>query len=301
MLAVWLLWACQGTAGPDPDGQGDGGATETGTAPTGAGCPVSATDAQVGSIGEADLVETSGLVASRTRPGVLWAHNDSGGGSRLYALDQAGGAVARVEVEGASATDWEDLSTGPWQGGQGLFVGDIGDNAQARVEVVVWAMPEPVEGQGQVDATGLHLRYPDGAHDAEALIVDPISGDLLIVTKTMSATAAVYAARAPLASDVELTHVADLDLSAEQGVVFGVVTGGAAAPDGSCLYLRTYGDVLAWSRDPSQPVESAFTGAMSVLPSRAEDQGEAIAADEAGYWTLSEGAAAPLYRFTGSW
>ncbi|MCK6506030.1 hypothetical protein L6R53_22045 [Myxococcota bacterium] len=300
MLLLGLLLACGAPRDPDLP-TGDGGGSETGTPPTGRGCPVTATVAQVGTVGDAELVEASGLVVSRTRPGLLWSHNDSGGGTDLYALDATGAPAARVDVDEATATDWEDLATGPWQGGQGLFVGDIGDNAQARVEVVAWALPEPEEGQEDVDATGLRLRYPDGAHDAEALLVDPLSGDLLIVTKTLSTSAGVYLARAPLAAENDLVHVADLDLSADQGVVFGVVTGGATSPDGTCLYLRTYGDVLAWSRDPSRPVEEAFAGQMTVLPSRAEDQGEAIAADEDGYWTVSEGKGAPLYRFTGAW
>lgn len=303
LLAAVLL-ACGPPRGADPSGDGggdDGGAGETGTPATGRGCPATATAAQVGSLGDDELVEASGLVASPSRPGTLWSHNDSGGGALLYALDPTGAAVGRVEVDGATATDWEDLAAGPWQGGPGLFVGDIGDNAQARVEVIAWALAEPVKGQEQAQATALHLRYPDGAHDAEALLVDPLRGDLLIVTKSLSASAGVYLARAPLQPETDLVHVVDLDLSADQGVVFGVVTGGATSPDGSCLYLRTYGDVLAWSRDPSRPVEEAFAGPMTVLPSRAEDQGEAIAADEDGYWTVSEGQGAPLYRFTGTW
>src|ERR1700741_1476633 len=34
--------------------------------------------------------ESSGLIASRTNPGLYWTHNDSGDGPNLYALDEYG-------------------------------------------------------------------------------------------------------------------------------------------------------------------------------------------------------------------
>ena len=33
------------------------------------------------------------------------------------------------------------------------------------------------------EAEEFRLSYPDGPHDAEALLVDPVTGDLFIVTK----------------------------------------------------------------------------------------------------------------------
>jgi hypothetical protein len=34
-----------------------------------------------------ELAESSGVAVSRTQPGVLWSHNDSGDGPTLYAID----------------------------------------------------------------------------------------------------------------------------------------------------------------------------------------------------------------------
>lgn len=300
MIVAWLVLACaggtdpvpaDGSAGDDSGGGGDGGGG------TGAACVLDAVVEQTGSLADLELVEASGLVASRGRPGVLWSHNDSGGEARLFAFDQAGASLGRVAVEGVDFDDWEDLSVGPWEGSQGLFIGDIGDNGGTREDIVVWALPEPVQGQEQATATGLRLRYPDGAHDAEALLIDPLSGDLYVVSKQLTATSTVYRAPAPLAAEADLEAVATLDLSADQGVVLGVVTGGAVSPDGRCVYLRTYADVLAWERDPAGPLEAAFAGPLSVLTSTGEPQGEAIAADEHGYWTLSEGQGAAIHRF----
>src|SRR2546429_179177 len=44
-------------------------------------------------------------------------------------------------------------------------------------------------------AAELTFVYPDGPHDAEALLVDPVSGEIFIVTKALGGTAQVFRAR----------------------------------------------------------------------------------------------------------
>ena len=44
-----------------------------------------------------ELRESSGLAVSRTQPGVLWSHNDSGDGPNLYAIDMSGRLLARIQ------------------------------------------------------------------------------------------------------------------------------------------------------------------------------------------------------------
>ena len=83
-----------------------------------------------------------------------------------------------------------------------LYVGDIGDNASRRASIDVYRVPEPrVGAAASAPAARLRLRYPDGAHDAEALLVDPLRGDLVIVTKVLGAARA-YRASARLAGRV---------------------------------------------------------------------------------------------------
>ena len=62
---------------------------------------------QVGVVPD-ELRESSGLAISRTQPGVLWSHNDSGDGPNLYALDISGKLLGVFRVNGAMARDWED-------------------------------------------------------------------------------------------------------------------------------------------------------------------------------------------------
>ena len=67
-----------------------------------------------------------------------------------------------LTLAGADAVDWEDIAA---QDGV-LYVGDIGDNAARRPEIVVYRLSEP-GAAGDVEAERLVLHYADGPHDAE--------------------------------------------------------------------------------------------------------------------------------------
>ena len=96
-------------------------------------------------IKEKSISESSGLVASRSTPGVYWTHNDSGDGPFIYAFDTHGDSRGIFRVTGAQARDWEDIAAGP--GPQAnksyLYIGDIGDNNKTRDEVIVYRVAEP--------------------------------------------------------------------------------------------------------------------------------------------------------------
>ena len=80
------------------------------------------------------LNEISGMAPSLRHPGVLWLHNDSSGGPRLYAVDsRTCRTVATITVRGARARDWEGLASGRDNRGRPvLWIGDIGDNRGAN-------------------------------------------------------------------------------------------------------------------------------------------------------------------------
>jgi hypothetical protein len=87
--------------------------------------------------------ETSGLARSARSDSVLWTHNDSGGEASLAALDLAGRTLGVVGIPGARNRDWEALSAGPCAEGSCLFIGDIGDNLNARDPVTIYRITEP--------------------------------------------------------------------------------------------------------------------------------------------------------------
>ncbi len=282
-----------------------------------------ATDGQprAGIVQPPEVVEISGLAASRTYEGVLWAHNDSGDGARVIAFSADGKPRGVYEIAGAEATDWEDMAIGPGpQAGQDyLYLGDIGDNAAKRAEIVVYRTVEPdIDVTTGAEIQGVErivLHYPDAPHDAETLLVDPLSGDLLIVTKEIATgNSGVYrASGAALATgDVTLERVGGIEKArlTPRGVapedapplVRGVgylPTGGDVSRDGALIAIRTYGAVFMWARQEGTSLADALGGAPCEAPSAIEPQGEAIAfnAGTDGYFTVSEGVNPPLYRF----
>jgi hypothetical protein len=207
------------------------------------------------------ISESSGLVASRTTPGAYWTHNDSGDGPFIYAFDTRGDSFGTFRVSGAEARDWEDIAAGP--GPQPnrsyLYIGDIGDNDGVRPEVVVYRVPEPGLSPATRKLTknrpgftepaeAIRLKYPDGKHDAEALLVHPRTGNIYIVTKVVIANPTVYDAVAPFASAKKIP-MPRLGAAPGPTLFGGVITGGSISPDGRrvalCDYFQGYELVLA--------------------------------------------------------
>jgi hypothetical protein len=280
-----------------------------------AACAHTLVSSSPGTVASGALAETSGITASRRAAGVWWAHNDSGDTARVFAIGNDGRDLGEFALSGASAVDWEDIAVGPGPsaGVSYLYVGDIGDNAKARTSVQVYRAPEPLVNpaaapgapQTLTDVATLNLVYPDGAHDAEALLVEPAAGAVFVITKDLvGGVAQVYRAPAnrPAGSTTTLTKVATVSLGAGQGVTAADIT-----PAGDVVALRTYFSVVLYPRLSGQSVAQAFDQAScagsappfgSATPA-SEAQGEAIGFthDGRGYVTVSEGSHPALHQF----
>ena len=252
------------------------------------------------------LVEVSGLGFSRLRPDLLWAHNDSGDGANLYGSSvdvsaSAGGSgpAQLVTATEVFAIDWEDMAIIGTPGEPGtVYVGDIGDNRELRAFVFVYRFVEPevpadtAPGAVEVIVERFSLAYPEGPRDAEALLVDPLDGDLFIITKGGSAEPVVYRAAAADLTDggaVTMQAVAALD-------VRGQVTAADFSYSGDRVVVRTYEEVLVFPRI-DEGLGSTFGQAPCAFPGPDEPQGEAVAFDESnGIVMVSEGNAPAVYR-----
>jgi hypothetical protein len=224
----------------------------------------------------APAAEVSGLV--RSSAGGFWAHNDSGDAPRIFEFAHDGSVRREVAVGGAEHVDWEDIAIR----GRTLYIGDIGDNLAQRPEIAVYRM-----GENSTNATKLTLRYPDGPHDAEALLVDPRDGTIVIVTKDFGGTAGVYSGR-------RLRKAATLELGLGQAI-----TAGDASAD--TIVLRSYDRAYVWSRRAGESIARALKRRPCVAGANlaAEGQGEALALSRDGraFWTVAEGARPPLRRY----
>lgn len=199
LACVLSLFGCD--EGPLPNL--DGGHRRDGAEPANDGgseaCPLFAPGVDRGAVAEPALVETSGIVASRRSPGVLWAHNDSGDSPRIFALDTEGRALGTYAVQSAEALDWEDIAAGPGpeEGTGYLYIGDIGDNPETRASVAIYRVLEPAvdpaaPADGTLEAERMDVTYEDGASDSETLFFDPESGALFTVQKTGDRAARIY-------------------------------------------------------------------------------------------------------------
>jgi hypothetical protein len=262
-------------------------------------------------IKDKSISESSGLVASRTTPGAYWTHNDSGDGPFIYAFDTHGDSLGTFRVTGAQARDWEDIAAGP--GPQPnksyLYIGDTGDNDAVRPEVVVYRVLEPTlspatrkftkSRPGSTEpAEAIKLKYPDGKHDAEALLVHPRTGNIYIVTKVAIANPSVYEAVAPFTPGQSITmrRIGETHVPSLFG---GVITGGSISPDGRrialCDYFQGYELVLPAS---ASNFDDIWKQKMTGFDLGKRKQGESITyrLDGKALLATSEGKQSPLIQ-----
>ncbi len=270
------------------------------------------------------ITEASGLAASRLDDGIVWTHNDSGGPADVYAVDTGtGDTVVTVSLEGIEQIDWEDLAAGPGPDGKPwLFVADIGDNPSIRPFVHVIAFPEPdldgvqpgavlTRSPDQVEVYA--FVYEDGPRDAETLLVDPLTGALTIVTKTLPRTgtgrlpidpengfSGVYTASDPLLPVNVLIRQADLDLRkivTVPGDAALWATAGDIAPDGSRVVIRTLFEAFEFALVDGDVAAAVQTTPLNVsLPEVRQGESIAYTADSTSLLAGSEGTDSPLHR-----
>lgn len=274
--------------------------------------PSFADGVSAGTVTAPQIVEASGLAASRNNPDVLWTHNDSGDSARIFAISTQGQLLGTYNITQpggttfAPAVDFEDIAVGPGPKSElsYVYVGDIGDNPSQRANIVLYRIAEPVVYTRQASAPvtrnlnqgewqAITLLYPDGAHNAETLLADTATGDVLVGTKQGSVTRIYRAAAADLASSaaVTLTYVTQAPVH--------VSTAGDISPAGSEIIIRGYNNALLWTRGVGQTLAQALAGTAVDVPIVSEPQGEALAFDVigSGYFTLSESRNQPLYYF----
>ncbi|GAB2772570.1 hypothetical protein GCM10027020_27240 [Nocardioides salsibiostraticola] len=233
-------------------------------------------DRTVLTFADPEIVESSGLVV---RDGLVATVNDSGDVGRTFVVDLATGETVGGVTWG-EATDVEALAPTP---DGGLLVGDIGDNSRSRDSVELVRV-----GFARGEATGeearYRLTYPDGSNDAEALLVHPVTGEVLVATKGIF-SGELYAA--PKSLD-ELPE-GDAGVLTPVAQVGSVITDGAFFPDGEHLILRDYSSATVYTY-PGLAKVGTFD-----LPE--QEQGEGIAVNpEGGVFVSTEGQFTSMLR-----
>lgn len=268
------------------------------------------------------LVELSGVAASPSAPDLMWAHNDSGHPSLLFALGADGSARGRLQLP-FDAVDLEDIAVAscPDRSGPCLYLADTGNNGGDRDDQAIYVVAEPslppegvfAEGAGvarslRIDASS-RAGLPAGL-DVEALAVLPDGSALLLFEKVDADLARVFALRAPFTTEAVVTGGAQADAGAPSpsseamapppgrfeeigrvrtespaGVPYArMVTGAALHASGRSLALRTYSGVFELRVEQMQAWLSLGERAATTVTFGpfSEPQGEAIAYDASG-------------------
>jgi len=166
---------------------------------------------QVGTMRHFAITESSGLVASRTHPGIVWTHND-GGFQFLFAVNQSGNMIGAFQVPG-NLVDWEDIAI---DSGGNLYLADIGTNGMPRTHVAVHRVREPNPykryGNTRIRQSWL-LRFPGGPlRNCEAFFVHGGFGYLITKTPTRGAVNMLRFSLADRRSSIPLQLVARIPM-----------------------------------------------------------------------------------------
>ncbi|MBN8875969.1 MAG: hypothetical protein J0I32_00355 [Sphingobacteriales bacterium] len=232
------------------------------------------------------LDEASGIADSKSHPGYLWVEQDSGNPSQICLLSHTGEFYKKIKIKGATNRDWEDmaLANGPEKGRSYIYLADIGNNSVSASKYFIYRFPEPAANADTVYTFDkLVFKYPDGSHDAEAILVDNTTRDIYVITKR-DKPSGIYKIPYPQ-SATDVNSAVKVGSLSFQGVVSAAIS-----PDGKEILVKTYTGIYYWKRKAGQSIEQALQETPTQLPYQLEPQGEAICfkQDNSGFFTLSE-------------
>jgi hypothetical protein len=229
------------------------------------------------------LAELSGLAASSRHPGVLWTHNDSGNAFQVFAIDELGTVLATLTLTGVepkevSRMDLEDIAVGPCAPGEPrscIYLADTGDNFERRAQVRIFRFPEPEEvADATVPVETLPFTYPDKPHDAEALVLEPRTARLAVITKARDSLGEVFALEGLAPGTVaKATRLGELRAP---GNVDFRTTAADLHESGQRLVLRTYTRVWEVRRPGANGLEELVQGQVAEVPGPSQAQSEAV-------------------------
>lgn len=235
---------------------------------------------QIGlSVGNLDLARTeiSDLAApvKAANDAYIWAIED-GNLPRFAAVNKATAAMAgNWTLDAVVANDVEAMASAKVGANNWLWLGDVGDNANAAATIKIHRCSEPTITGSNGNLTGSEVitatcQYPAGnvpTHkDCECILADPATGDIYVITKRITPIK-IY--RLPfLASYVgtqDLEHLGNLTNNAALNTISttvsgnnGYVVGGTISPDGTEIFLKSYDAIYYWKRVGSETILQAL-------------------------------------------
>lgn len=236
-----------------------------------------------------EIDESSGLAPSRRFEGVWYTHNDSGDSARFFRFDEEGRDLGEVVLPGLRNRDWEDMASVVLDDQSYLYIAEFGDNASRYDTVSIIRFPEPdLDARTVVDYEVYTYTYPEGPRDAEALMVDPLTGDIWIATKEREdGVSRIYRLPRPERSGTFQAEKMGEFPVAEELLRRHLITAGDWSSDGRHVVLRSYSTIYEFTvpEDGRWWENLVWSG-----PAPAEIQGEAVAysPNNRALWTTTE-------------
>ena len=228
-----------------------------------------------------ELSEISGIAPSSFHPAMFWVHNDGGNEPYLYLIDTLGVIQSKVRITNAKNRDWEDLTIRQENGVSYLYIGDIGNNRKIRESIQIYRIREPQSIDKEIEAPAdiMNLSYANGPKDAETLMYDQQTNELIIVTKRELRT---YVYSFPFNDN-------SLSVAPSGRLNHLWITGGDISPEGDVL-LKNYGHVFYWpTRNQLSALERLTQTNSKHIRYHREPLGEAICWNPTGgFITISE-------------
>jgi hypothetical protein len=254
------------------------------------------TPIDIGLLENTEINEASGLIASVQNDGLLWTHNDSGDSNRIFLIDRNGQGNREFYLEGATNRDWEAISIATFTEGSFLYIADIGDNTAQYSECTIYKVQEPVVSSNTPKSNILKnvqkitFKYPDGARDAECLMIDQSTKDIYILSKRDNKQR-LY--RLPYPQSFNQTITAEFVQSVSFSTVFSsafYITDGSVSSDNQEIIIKNYFQVFHWRRQSNESIPDALKRPASLLPYKTEPQGEGLcfSKDLTSFYTISE-------------
>lgn len=260
-----------------------------------------------------ELDEASGLAASQTHRNVLWLIEDGGNPAQLHAINKRGTRLASFAIEGVANTDWEDLAAFELDGKRYLLIADTGDNGGLRRTLLLHAILEPKQlkdGGTLRPAWSIAFRWPDGARDCEAVAVDAMRRQILLISKKRQPPE-LFVLPLPLRPGTN-----GMQIARRMGTLAGVpqasaeerrtdprgartrrqVTAATLAPDARTLAVLTYQNLLLYPRHGAETWARALARPPRVLDLPWLHQPEAVSwtPNGRGLYATGEFSPAPL-------
>lgn len=194
------------------------------------------------------IKEVSGMEISKD--GKIWVIEDSGNKDNIYRVDRKADIKESLKIDHAKNQDWEDLAMDI---SGNLYIGDFGNNANKRKDLVIYKIPREEMDKKEPNADKIEFKYPqqkDFPPRKDSLYFDTegffhLNGYLYLFTKNRtrpySGKTLIY--RVPdKAGEYEAEFLGSLFLCADQDHCS--VTSADISPDGRTIALLSYGFVF---------------------------------------------------------